>query len=70
MSEEYPTRQIGLVYEHAGRQFRITAIIAPKCPFCPEALEIVYLDDNSRGFIDNSKLIKPVENYTISPLDN
>lgn len=67
---DYPKRHIDHVYEHAGRQFRVTAIIQPKCIFCPDALEVVFLDDNTRGVIDNSSLIKPVENYTVSGLDN
>lgn len=65
MNEAYPTREIGSVYEHAGRQFRIIAITAAKCTFCPEALEVLYLDDNTRGVINNSNLIRQVETTSI-----
>lgn len=56
-----PKREIGSIYEHNGRQFRIVSIIVPKCPFCPDGLEVVFLDNNSRGFIDNSSLIREVK---------
>lgn len=70
MNDEYPTRYVGRTYTHAGRLFTIIAIMAPKCPFCPEALQVLYLDDNTRGVIDNSSLIKETGIYTVSPLDN
>jgi len=61
MSEQeelYPKRFVDEVYKHAGRLFRVVAIMQPKCPLCPETLQVLYLDDNSKGVIDNSRLIE------------